>query len=241
MSAIREREYLEPVLSIVLLLLGFVFFRIIYEGNALASYCGKRDIDCHSSLLGTVIQRSLGILLLGIVPVSVYLIFFPQPLRSFGLNTDNLTKSLCFILGAGIIIIPVIYFASRKPENLERYPQIRKREWNYKLVTINTFSWIGYLLAYEFAFRGFLLHVWIHSAGILPAVIVNTVLYTGVHTLKSRMEAIGSLPFGLILCLVTVNTGNIWFAVFAHLFLALSNDYFSLYFNPQMRMVRKWK
>jgi len=34
-------------------------------------------------------------------------------------------------------------------------------------------------------------------------------------------------------------TGNIWVAFFTHVLLALSNDYFALYHNPEMKIIRR--
>ena len=57
---------------------------------------------------------------------------------------------------------------------------------------------------------------------------VNTIIYSLAHVPKGNREALAAIPFGIILCYLTIKTETIWIAVFVHLALALSNDYFAL-------------
>ncbi|GAI37228.1 unnamed protein product, partial [marine sediment metagenome] len=80
---------------------------------------------------------------------------------------------------------------------------------------------------------------WVHVIGVWPAIAVNTSIYACTHIPKGFKEAIGAIPFGIILCIITLITGNIWVAFFIHVLLALSNDYFALYHNPEMKIIRR--
>ena len=83
-------------------------------------------------------------------------------------------------------------------------------------------SWILYVLAYEFIFRGFLLFI---SLELLPrqqAVLMNVFLYGILHFHKGITEVMLSLPFGLILCMMTLHTGSIWCAFLIHSTLAVT-------------------
>ena len=118
------------------------------------------------------------------------------------------------------------------------YPQIRVKEWDTQLLLLSAFSWIAYLLAYEFMFRGYLLFVSVEYLGVWPAIALNIAIYALVHVPKGIKEAVGALPLGVVLGIITIQTGNIWVAFVVHIVLALSNEWFSLKAHPDMRLVK---
>ena len=71
--------------------------------------------------------------------------------------------------------------------------------------------------------------------GFAAAMVLNTILYALAHLYKGRMETLGSVPVGVLLCYLTFLTGNIWTAVVIHCLMALSNEWFSIRFHPDMR------
>jgi len=72
------------------------------------------------------------------------------------------------------------------------------------------------------------------ALGLWPAILITTCLYALVHIPKGLKEAIGALPFGIVLGLLAIEAGSIWPVVFIHAVLALSNDHFALRANPDM-------
>lgn len=87
------------------------------------------------------------------------------------------------------------------------------------------FSWVTYLLPYEFLLRGILLPYQIASYNLIVAVLVNSGLYALAHIQQGIREAVGAFIFGSMLCLVVIVTGNFWGAFLVHLALALSNSF----------------
>ncbi len=114
------------------------------------------------------------------------------------------------------------------------YPQIRDNPWTIKTVVINAGSWLAYLIAYEFLFRGLVLFTLYSALGFWPAIVITTSLYVLVHIPKGLKESIGAIPFGLVLGLITLEAGSIWPAFFIHAILALSTDHFALRAHPDM-------
>jgi membrane protease YdiL (CAAX protease family) len=51
---------------------------------------------------------------------------------------------------------------------------------------------------------------------------------------------VASIPFGIILCFITIKSNSIWPAIILHTVLALSNEWFSLYFHPKIS-IRKFR
>jgi membrane protease YdiL (CAAX protease family) len=94
--------------------------------------------------------------------------------------------------------------------------------------------WFLYLFAYELLFRGTLLFILASVIGPWPAVGVNVALYTAVHVPKGRQEAVGALPLGFLLCLITLSTGSIVVAVLAHAAIAIANGLFALHYRSDM-------
>jgi len=233
-----ESSYLAPVLTIGLTTICFIAYWYIAKSETVRNNYIKKYGEEMTKVYYIIFQKYTGVLFLGILPTIIVLIFLPFKLSEYGLNLNNSLTTLYWILGLGILIFVMNFFAARKPENYKIYPQIRIKEWPPKFVVINAITWICYLFAYEFLFRGILLFACIPALGIWPAIAVNTTIYSCTHMLKSRKEAIAAIPFGIILCIITISTGNIWTAFFAHVFLALTNDYFSLYYNPDMKVVK---
>jgi membrane protease YdiL (CAAX protease family) len=91
-----------------------------------------------------------------------------------------------------------------------------------------------YLLGYEIMFRGFLLFSCLNEMNILSAIAINISIYALIHIPKGFKEVAGSLPLGILLCLMTIYTGTIWAAFMTHGILALSNEWFSLKYHPEI-------
>lgn len=81
-----------------------------------------------------------------------------------------------------------------------------------------------FLIGYEFFFRGVLLFSIIFDAGEEIAIAINILLYALLHCFSNRKELIGTIPFGLLLCIVTLFYQSIWPAVIIHLCLAIVHE-----------------
>jgi membrane protease YdiL (CAAX protease family) len=186
---------------------------------------------------GIILQRVTGFLLFGILPAVLILINTEKGLFDYGLNLKKLSTSLIWIGILTPVILGFSWLASRSKKNLAQYPQIRENEWNISLLFLSSLSWIIYLIGYEFMFRGFLLFNCHNAYGILAAVIINTVIYSLVHFHKGLGETIGAIPLGVILSLLTLKTGSIMIALVVHILMALSNEWFSIGFNPEIKVI----
>lgn len=81
-----------------------------------------------------------------------------------------------------------------------------------------------FLALYELFFRAVLLSFCIAIAGVPVAILINLVLYAIAHAFSTRQELIGTIPFGLLLCGLTLFSRSIWPAVLIHLLLGLPYD-----------------
>ncbi|MCD4792062.1 MAG: CPBP family intramembrane metalloprotease [Bacteroidales bacterium] len=184
-------------------------------------------------------EKLLGFLFFGVIPLTFVLVVFNESLLTCGISAENFQISLYWIIGLSPILILLSYFNSKKKDNLNRYPQIRTSKWSLQLLVISALSWILYLLAYEFMFRGFLLFVSERNLGFWAAIILNIVVYSLAHIPKGIKETVGAIPFGFVLCIITLQTGNIFATFVLHAVLALSNEWFSLKANSEMSFIKK--
>lgn len=222
-------------LSLLVFAMGYSSYYFMSHSKNNHKRLGRQFGEDKISLIWVVFQRSVGVACLGFFPGILVLFLSFWRFSDLGLDW-NLSGIIVFwTSGLGICVLVISYFFSQKPENFQMYPQIRDNPWTIKTVVINTGSWLAYLIAYEFLFRGLILFTLYSALGLWPAIVITTSLYVLVHIPKGLKESIGAIPFGLALGLITLEAGSIWPAFFIHAILALSTDHFALRAHPDMR------
>jgi membrane protease YdiL (CAAX protease family) len=221
--------------TIIFMTIGFFIYLFPGHGTKLKNYFIKNQGPVRGKISLVLFQRLLGVLMFGLIPSFFILYMFRDNLFIHGLNTYHFTESLLYWAGLSIVLVPINWFASAKPDNLALYPQMKVEEWGSGLIVLSALSWLAYLFAYEFMFRGYLLFTWYHAHGPITAITINTSLYAFAHVHKGAKETIGSIPLGIVLCLITLYTGNFWAAFLTHATLALSNEWFSIYRKNQLK------
>jgi len=231
-------------LPLILLTVFFVIYWFTSKSEKVKAFFYRKYDPDKASVNHITFNRIFGFFTLGVIPGVVCLIFLPgYSLADYGLTFIRETTlfSVIWILGLSLLVILLSYNSAGKPENLVNYPQIRAKIWTSKTIVINAAGWALYLLGYEFLFRGLLLFPLADHIGIWPAVAVNVALYSATHVPKGFQEAIGAMPLGFVLCLLTLASGTIWIAFFVHLAMALTNSFASLKFHPDMHYIRSVK
>ena len=126
------------------------------------------------------------------------------------------------------------YFAASKEDVYLRVTQMSVTRWDYKRLSVSILGWSVYLLGYEFIFRQLFLFTWAEAFGPVTAITANGILYALFHIPNGRKETLGTIPFGLVLCLISLHTGSFIAAWLLHLTLSLSATLFSIHHNPEM-------
>ena len=238
MFVISDRIYLLPMFAITTFTLGYLLYYFLSGSSVIKGWLewhfGKEKTKVYWILL----QKITGFFFLGILP-AIAMLFLPLTMEQVGVSLKNWTESLLWIAGLGMVIVFINLFAARKPGNLAMYPQIRITHWSPWILMASSLGWALYLLGYEFMFRGILLFSCVPVMGIWPSIALNVSVYALVHIPKGFRESIASIPMGLILCVLTLKTETIWIAYFTHVILALSNEYLSLYYHPDMALQQK--
>jgi membrane protease YdiL (CAAX protease family) len=201
--------------TLVVLLTAAVVFVVYHYGFAAARRGEARAV--HRQRLG-------GAVLLGVVPALVAAAVLPRGLAHYGLGKASAVASVVFVAGAALVVLPVIWVASRRPDFRTHYPEIRAGAWDRRLRLENAATWGVYLLAYEFFFRGFLLFALRDAFGAWPAVGVTTLAYVYAHLPKNAAETAGTIPMGVVFAAAALATGAIWAPFALHLLIATWSD-----------------
>jgi len=181
-----------------------------------------------------MVRRISGFVFLGLIPCSIWISCFE--LYPLFLNDASIfSKPFLYWSAAMFLFIFItVITASKQPGHLQKYPQIRMKEWSTGLLLLNILSWALHLLAYETLFRGILLFSLIPEYGTWAAIAINGLLYSLAHLPKGWKETLGSFPFAVLLCLASVDTGSVWLAFIIHVTLAVSNDLVAIKKQPDM-------
>jgi membrane protease YdiL (CAAX protease family) len=231
---IWQHEYIKPVISLSVTLACFLIYHYASNSDKIISKIQKTFGINYAMELRVYLRQISGFIFLGCIPALAVLTILPGGLAEYGLRFSIGANTLYYTLLLAIIVVVINFFASKSPFNLERYPLIRIKDWNAKLLIFSSLGWIIYLIGYEFLFRGFLLFTCIDYFGIWPSVAINILVYSFAHIPQGFKETAGAIPFGFILCYFTILSGTIWAALILHIVLALSNEWFSIYNNDEI-------
>ncbi len=231
-----DPEYMHFIIAVIWSVAGFACYYFLSQNKSWLFSFWKSIPDLDHQVLQVVIQRALGLLFLGIISITIILFVWKGELQDYGFGLSFLTPPPWWSYGLIPMILFVGYFSAKKPGNLAIYPQIRIKEWTPKIVAVSGISWVIFLIAYEFLFRGFLLFASLEVMGPWAAIALNCSLYAFAHFYKGPGETFGAIPMGILLCYLTLYTGNIWSAVVIHSVMALSNEWFSILGNPDLKV-----
>jgi membrane protease YdiL (CAAX protease family) len=220
-----------PVLAI-----GYTIYWYAVEFPFLRSSASflRRRLDSWSEQeLGIYLQKFFGFLLMGVVPFLLVVTLLPPGPAAYGLGLPGKGGLLWFVI---LTVAGIIFIFARPKRSIDTtaYPQVRQNVWHGRRLSMNTGMWLLYLIGYEFAFRGFLFFPCVRAFGFWNAMWINVLAYTFAHIPKNFQESLGAFVYGILLCVVAYDTHSIWIPVWAHLMLALANDYSAVAENPEM-------
>ena len=231
-------EELRFLMAVSWCAIGFAayYFLSINPGFAARAGSISRRFDGQGNQV--LLQRMLGLVFLGVLSVLIIIILPGITPADYGLGfTFHMAPPWWSFLIIPLILITG-FFAAKQEGILALYPQIRSKTWTPQMVVISNASWVLFLIGYEFLFRGFLLQASLDIMNAGPAIALNCALYALAHFYKGPGETFGAIPVGVLLCYLTMITGNIWSAVALHSVMALSNEWFSLRFHPGMEIIK---
>ncbi len=230
-----QPEHLEISLAITLLTLGFLIFHFFYLPTSPAcTYLIRKHGAEDGHLRHILLRRIIGVLVYGVIPAIVFFSCTPYTWADYGIHFRWYPSMLYWIIGLVIVIFFLTRSTAKQTESLAIYPEIRHESWGKGTLLKSVTTWILYFIAYELLYRGFFLFACVRAIGVWPAIILNCAFYSITHIPKGELEAVGAIPLGFLMCFMTLQTGSIWLALFAHVVLSMMNLYFSLKYHPQI-------
>ncbi len=222
------------IIIIMVVMASFALFTVII-GKGFMRRIFRPKIE-NNNAGSVVFQRLTGLVLFGVLPMLTVWFWFRGSIEQYGFNWPKYNYVLYVVIGLAFVLPVVNYFNSKRSDTIKMYPQIRNLNWSPGLFLMNCITWAMYLFAYELMFRGVLLFGALETMGVYYAIALNTVIYSIYHFPKGKKESIASIPFGIVLCLIAVETDSFFYPFLLHLTLALSNDGFSLRAHPDMKL-----
>ncbi len=235
------------IYSVLPVLLTFAFFTLYWfisqSDRIRREFYDNNDPD-EATVYHISFNRIAGFVLMGIFPLLICLILLPgYTIADFGLKLlpDNFAFTAIAVILLSLIMIPIVSGSARRPQIQDAHPQIRARIWTRKTAVIDALTWALYLLGYETLFRGVLLFPLAESIGVWAAIAINIALYSAAHIPHGKAETVAAVPFGFVLCILTLYSGTIWIAFLAHLVNALTVSFSAMKYNPEMRYIGTWR
>lgn len=216
--------------------MGFAIYFFLARNTSLSQKIWITHPHLNSQTKEVILQRLWGLIFLGLVPIMFIALWPRARLFNYGLNFSFISPLPWWIIAVIVFIIIVGFFTASKPGNLAVYPQIRSKQWTPGMLTLSGITWLVFLLGYEFLFRGFLLFASVAVMDEWAAIALNCALYAFAHLYKGPGETFGSIPVGILLCYLTLLTGNIWTALILHSVMALSNEWWSIRAHQNMKV-----
>lgn len=210
-----------------LALVAFLFLYLTYYFSDRLPYFKSLYRRGHQNIQSQVrwiyLKRTLGFILLGIIPLLIIL-FSANSLSVYGLGVPSHPQIFWWVIIPTILLVGGSLLRNSKRVDMNYYPEVRQPSWSYRQIILNSFFWMIYLIGYEFGLRGFLFFSMVANYGLIPSVIINSVVYSLIHIFKGPKEAFGAFFLGLLFALVTYYTQSIWIACLIHVLMAIIND-----------------
>jgi len=212
----------------ILALIAYVLLYLTYYFGSDFAFMKKFRTRFHESAdhfeQSVYLRRTMGFVLLGVIPFFMALIFFDEPITAYGIGFPSGKYAILWFLIPTAILVGGSIFRSGKTIDTSYYPEVRRKTWTPRATIVNAGFWVLYLLGYEFAIRGVLFFSSLYAFGLWPAIMINSVIYSLIHIFKGAKEAFGAFFLGILFCLITYYTNSLWIALIIHVLLAIIND-----------------
>lgn len=204
-----------------LIIAGFtVYFIVSYAFKILRIHNVEQALLTKNGILLINIKHLIGIIIFGLMFYAVL------PQYRFLINKFEIPELYILLVFLSVLLISGLFAFKSVKKKIQNTTQASEyklnKGWSYLITRV------VFLLAYEFFFRGVLLFALMPTIGLAYAIVVCTSLYVLIHMFDQKLEILGAIPFGIILCLFSYLTNSIWIAFSVHIVLSTMYE-FSLF------------
>jgi membrane protease YdiL (CAAX protease family) len=137
-------------------------------------------------------------------------------------------KTTILMIGATVLLTCLCILVSYQ---LAQKKIKQLREGGLIVISVSKLVLIIYFLVrvlficfYEIWFRGMLLNYGISNFGIVTGIVLNVALYSLLHIVNGKEELLSCIPFGILLCYVSLWQGSVIPAIAIHLALTITYE-----------------
>ncbi len=159
------------------------------------------------------VRHAGGIAIIVFIPM-FFLPGIQQGLLTWPQNIGHIQVMVFMVTGLALLI-----FSAKAVDKIENKIIVAHR-WSSTQAVVHMVLRNSFLICYEWFFRGLVLFSCIAAFGIIPAVLINLILYALIHAFNGKKQLLGTIPFGIILCAFTIWWHSVWPAVLLHMLLS---------------------
>jgi membrane protease YdiL (CAAX protease family) len=133
------------------------------------------------------------------------------------------------------VMLPAVWFASTLPSFQGQYPLAGKSaytrfggEVSWTLFATYELAYAAYFFAWEFLFRGWMVHGIEPKWGRAPAILVQVAPFAVMHLGKPQLETMGSIIAGVALGILSIRTRSFLYGFVLHAAIAVFMDILSV-------------
>lgn len=213
---------------------GYLLYFILWYGERPRAWLLARVPGRRGRILEASLQKVAMFVLLGLAPAIVVWLRHGASPSEFGLTLFGGAIGWAVTAVLSVVVFAFGYCNPAHARGNSPYPQMRVETWSIGLWSFNAASLGLYLLAYEFMYRGLLFFPMLEY-GVGLTIAVNTLVYMATHLHKGITEAVAAVPFGVVLCLLTLETASVLPAFLLHWLLAAGNSLGAIVKGPDHR------
>ncbi len=187
-------------------------------------------------------RRILGLFIYALIPL--FIIFCTHLIRNPSLGDLNISfhwnREVAIYTVAGLVIVLVAsILTTPRHASLEQFPEVRVRFWRPNILVMSALSWIVYIAAYEFFYRGLLFQSlrFVFENDVL-AIVGCTALYSLSHYFKLNRISISSIIYGALACWVVLQTGSLIPVMVTHTAFSLFVEWLSIKHHREMFILK---
>ena len=214
--------------TVTLLTAAFVLVTLQFRGKAAywqnvawlrERWPGRAELDFATQ----VAWAATTVFLFGVVPFLVATLIMRMKPSEFGFNARGFLKHSAVYLGFFVLMSPLIYWASKRPDFIHTYPfpALARTDdgyfWRWEVAYFLQFC------ALEMFFRGFMLFGLERKFG-QAGILVMVIPYAMIHFSKPMPEAFGAIFAGLALGYMALRTRSFYGGILLHYAVALTMD-----------------
>lgn len=186
----------------------------------------------NGDLIARYWQFGVFFVLMFILPALYVKFGMKKSLRDFGWGLGDIKYGIKWLLVIPLLVVPVIYLASKMPSIRAEYPLAKSLLTNQSHLIVYEIAYIlFYYVAWEFFFRGFLLFGLKDRFGDINAILIQTISSCLVHIDKPEGEIIGAIVVGIVFGMIALRSKSIWYVFLIHASIGVLTGLFIIYFH----------